>query len=681
MRTFTTTGRWLMLLLALCCITMTAQAQRTVTLTLNTSTIPDTTNTDSFTEVRGAVNGVAPITLFDGSVIDWSDASTLEPVNIGGDYWQLQFQIADTTDLTFKFYNQQAEDTGLNGWEADPNPVLEAGGGDTTLVVHYFESQSEYRGVSGDRGEYDWRPYEVREDMVAVNFRVYMDTPEGSADGYDPTNDAQIIGVRGDDLSGQGPLDWGSTDLVLEQESTSEGLPGYDLYSAVAYYSPELAGTLQNYKFVVTEGEDTQFEEGDVVGNRSFTIPVQDTTLHWVYYGDQAPVAVDPVEALVIFAVDLSPLETIGVFDRARGDTLEVRGGFNGWDCSGDGAPDDCLLQRVPGEDQFEAAIPLTRIPGQNISYKFFLNLNDEAFRDEFGVDPPSGWEEGHRTGINRSYSFTADPVQDLGILFFNDIQPENIIPDEQTVEVMYSVDLSTATDASLARPFDPADGDSVFIEIGDPIWAFTQGIVVGPNDPGEFPYVRDVLTDDDGDLVYTGTFTVQGPTYSNLTFKYAYGQGSDIFVEPGGDTANAGRRRTNYIVPNADGTWPAAYSLPEATFQVADGPLPFDENPALTTGIEVVDTQVPSRIELGANYPNPFRSATSFRYAIPQTQRVTVRVYDVLGRAVATLVDEVQPAATYEVSFDARELASGMYLYQVQAGDTVVSKTMMLVK
>ena len=680
MRTITNTGRWLMLLLVLCCITMTAQAQRTVTLTLNTSTVPDTLRTDSFIEVRGAVNGVAPITLFDGNIIDWSDASTLEPVNIGGDYWQLQFQIADTTDLTFKYYSGQLNEV-ADGWEVDPNPTIEAGAADTTLPVHFFEFNGTWRGLSGDKGPHDWRPYEPMEDLVAVNFRVYMDTPEGSADGYDATNDAQIIGVRGDDLSGMGPLDWGSTDVVLEQESTDSGVAGYDLYSAVAYYPAEIAGMEQNYKFVVTEGETTEFEEGDVTGNRTFTVPAQDTTLQWVYYGNQAPVSVDPVEALVIFAVDLSPLETIGVFDRARGDTLEVRGGFNGWDCSGDGAPDDCLLQRVPGEDQFEAAIPLTRIPGQNIAYKFFLNLNDEAFEDEFGVEPPSGWEEGHRTGINRTYSFTSDPVQDLGVLFFNDIQPENIIPNEETIELMYSVDLSSATDASLARPFDPASGDSVFIEVGDPIWAFTQDIVVGPNDPGEFPYLRGVLTDDDGDLIYTGNFTVQGPTYSNLTYKYAYGQGSDIFVEPGGDTANAGRRRTNYIVPNPDGTWPAAYSLPEATFQVAAGPLPFDENPALSTGVEVVNAEVPTRIKLEANYPNPFRSTTTFRYAIPQTQRVTVRVYDVLGRAVATLVDKVQPAATYEVSFDATELASGLYLYQVQAGDTVVSKTMMLVK
>ncbi len=116
MRTTTTYCRWLGLLLVMTCFAGTAFAQRNITLRLNTATIPDTTSTDSFIEVRGAVNSVSPITLIDGNMIDWSDVSTLEPVNIGGDYWEITFQIADTTDLTFKFFSQQAQDNALDVW-------------------------------------------------------------------------------------------------------------------------------------------------------------------------------------------------------------------------------------------------------------------------------------------------------------------------------------------------------------------------------------------------------------------------------------------------------------------------------------------------------------------------------------------------------------------------------------
>ncbi|MBT8399107.1 MAG: hypothetical protein KJO98_01415, partial [Rhodothermia bacterium] len=185
----TTSWGWLGAALIVLFAAMPAQAQRQVTLTLNMATSGDTTRTDSFIEVRGAVNGVAPVTINDqGDVIDWSDASTLEPVNVGGDYWQLQFELPDTTDLTFKFYSQQSQDVLGEGWEADPNPVIPAGVADTTLPIHFYESNREYRGVTGDRGDYDWRPYESKDDSVAVWYRVYLNTPEGLLDGYDNSN-------------------------------------------------------------------------------------------------------------------------------------------------------------------------------------------------------------------------------------------------------------------------------------------------------------------------------------------------------------------------------------------------------------------------------------------------------------------------------------------------------------
>ncbi|MFQ5568062.1 MAG: T9SS type A sorting domain-containing protein [Rhodothermales bacterium] len=676
-------GRWLFMLLLAAGLVGTAHAQRNVTLLLNAATIPDTTSENSFMEVRGAVNGVAPITLLDGSVIDWSDASTLEPTNIGGDYWQIQFQIADTTDLTFKFFSQQAEDGGLNGWEADPNPNIPPGTGDTTLTVHYFESQSEYRGAQGDRGDYDWQPFESKPDSVAIWFRVAMFGDESRTDNYDPSADApaQQIGVRGDDLGGSGPVDWGNTKLVLQRESTNANQPGYNIYSGVGYYPMSLVGTEQNYKFVrdndVLDDGDLGWEEGNLSGNRTFTVPANDSTLHWVYYGDTVPSAVVPVTSTVLFAVDLSPLETIGVFQRARGDTLEVRGSFNGWDCAGEGSPDDCLLQRVPGEDVFEAAVVMTRIPETGVDYKFFLNFNDETFRAEFGVDPPSGWEEGHMTGIDRNFLFAGTTEQDLGIAGFNDIRPGNIIPDGVSIDVLFEVDMTPALN-NAAQPFAPASGDSVMIQIGDPIWAFTQNIIAGPND-GDFPRHRNaVLTDDNADNIYTGTVTVTGPTYSSLLYKYTYGQGSTFFDEPDLGTKVPGRRRLYYIDPNGDGTWPATYVIGPEEFQIEAVALPFESNPV---AIEVIDDEVPSRIWLGENYPNPFNPTTTFEYSIDRAQQVAVRVYDMLGRVVATLVDGVQPAATYQVSFDASNLASGVYLYRIETANTVISKRMLLIK
>lgn len=84
-------------------------------------------------------------------------------------------------------------------------------------------------------------------------------------------------------------------------------------------------------------------------------------------------------------------------------------------------------------------------------------------------------------------------------------------------------------------------------------------------------------------------------------------------------------------------------------------------------------------------NYPNPFNPATTIEYEIPETVKnpvqVKLRVYDILGRHVATLVNEVQAAGRYQVSFNGARLASGVYFYQLQAGSFVKAKKMVLVK
>ncbi|MDX1547901.1 MAG: T9SS type A sorting domain-containing protein, partial [Rhodothermales bacterium] len=384
---------------------------------------------------------------------------------------------------------------------------------------------------------------------------------------------------------------------------------------------------------------------------------------------------------LVLFAVDLSPFEDIGLFDQARGDTLWVFGGFNGWNGCPDQNPDDCLMGKVPGEDVFEAAIPITQIPGTNVVYKYFLDFNDETFMEAFGVEPPSGWEEAHATGTNRFETFSGDSEQDLGVQFFNDVTPGNVIPDGATIDVTFEVDMTAAlTDE--ADPFEPAAGDSVTIRLNDPIWAFTQGIVEDPRGDGDFPLLIDelVLEDDDGDDVYTGTYTVAGPTYDALTFRFAYGQGTSFVEEVGTDTNVPGRNRVVYLDKNPDGTYVAEQTI-TATFDLEAGPLPFETNPEISTAIEVIDDEVPSSIFLGQNYPNPFNPTTTFEYAIGQRQQVRLVVYDLLGRAVATLVDGLQPAATYQVTFDASQLASGVYLYRLETETATVTKRMLLIK
>jgi len=80
-------------------------------------------------------------------------------------------------------------------------------------------------------------------------------------------------------------------------------------------------------------------------------------------------------------------------------------------------------------------------------------------------------------------------------------------------------------------------------------------------------------------------------------------------------------------------------------------------------------------------NFPNPFRETTTIRYSLPRAMRVRLRVYDVLGRAVVTLVDELQDGGVYAVDFDARRVAPGVYVARFEIDAFSFTKTMMVLR
>ncbi|MBF8249065.1 MAG: hypothetical protein HW374_1865 [Bacteroidetes bacterium] len=98
-------------------------------------------------------------------------------------------------------------------------------------------------------------------------------------------------------------------------------------------------------------------------------------------------------------------------------------------------------------------------------------------------------------------------------------------------------------------------------------------------------------------------------------------------------------------------------------------------------TGVYQEENVVPSTYELSQNYPNPFNPSTTIRYSIPMQSRVTLRVVNMLGQVVETLVDADLGVGAYVVQFNASRLATGVYFYQLRAGDFVSVKKMLLLK
>jgi arabinogalactan endo-1,4-beta-galactosidase len=100
----------------------------------------------------------------------------------------------------------------------------------------------------------------------------------------------------------------------------------------------------------------------------------------------------------------------------------------------------------------------------------------------------------------------------------------------------------------------------------------------------------------------------------------------------------------------------------------------------SIPSDISVLD-ELPQSIQLYQNYPNPFNPATSIQYAIDSRQFVSLKVYDVLGNEVVTLVNEEKPAGNYQIDFIATDITSGIYFYKLRAGEFIKSKKMILFK
>jgi hypothetical protein len=100
-----------------------------------------------------------------------------------------------------------------------------------------------------------------------------------------------------------------------------------------------------------------------------------------------------------------------------------------------------------------------------------------------------------------------------------------------------------------------------------------------------------------------------------------------------------------------------------------------------ITVDVEDFHTEVPTDFALHQNYPNPFNPSTKIKFVIPKSSFVSLKVYNVLGKQVATLAREEKPAGNYEVEFSGTDLPSGVYFYKLQTGSFIQTKKMILLR
>ena len=106
-----------------------------------------------------------------------------------------------------------------------------------------------------------------------------------------------------------------------------------------------------------------------------------------------------------------------------------------------------------------------------------------------------------------------------------------------------------------------------------------------------------------------------------------------------------------------------------------------INSNSIMEKKSNLTNDNIPKTYNLSQNYPNPFNPSTTIKYQIPKPGLVTLKVYDILGREVVTLVNENRVEGFYDFTFNASRFSSGVYIYQLRVNDYVSSKKMILLK
>jgi len=425
-------------------------------------------------------------------------------------------------------------------------------------------------------------------------------------------------------------------------------------------------------------------------------IPEMDSTIHWVYFQDEAPTEAQILSTTLNFEVNVGILEGLGYFNSSI-DTVYVRGTINGW-----GTGNQMDFNSFSGTYE-ESAIPFNTTVGADVGYKYFIKW--DASRDDesssnylAGIKhDASGWEEPGVTGGGDRYFKTVEADnQPKRSEFYNGVEPKALLTannvDGGSIAVTFSIDMSPAVQ-NTSQPFDAAN-DSVYLFIDTPFFALTNDITV-PGDGGSnflniTPEERERLrfTDDNNDMIYELELELILPTLNHIGFRVAYGEPTaadgSLFVHGSGFAA--GRRHYQYIQPivasSGQVTWPSTYTLPQLTWKASDldWETPPDYNTPNTSAED--EAELVREFALNQNYPNPFNPTTNISFSLADAAPVKLTVYNLLGQEVATLISgKVMNAGTHNVAFNAASLSSGVYIYRLEAGSFVSNKRMTLIK
>lgn len=687
----------------------TTKNVRKVVFNANTATIPDTIPVaGSQIQLRGGAvgSGYSPIT--------WGNDPQNNMTRVGGDYWAktVYMQAGDT--LRYKYVIAYA--SGI-GWEQGvvPSDYPSSTNSDRSLIVPDKDTtlQVEFYNNGPGTNPQLWRPWTaVADTFINVYFRVSMLGPLSSGT-FNFDNNKDTVGVRGGGPAG-GDLNWSPTFYLTKESPAANGgdftVPAQTFWKGRVRIPKNGVTERQDiaYKFLI--GYDWGRDETNNLGtggNRHFLIPVgkKDTTLSWVFYNNERPGTRPNADTvLMTWRVNLAQTAQSGGFDVTK-DTIQVRTGYFS---TGVGIRTKQMTRL--SSTFFQATDTVVTSKGKVLDYQYYTIRNAQEVRESYYNFFYSGLQtneaERRQIVVPTTASLT-NPVSlfdtATGITAANR-QPK--FPNSRkllrAVHVRYEVDLRPAYyqlawgdslfDAQGSfRTIVPADKDSV-MKWG--VWI--NGTALGAwSNPGGSDWGVGLRTNplkkmfDDGsagngdrvanDSIFT-RYVWDSPD-STIGDQGRVGQTFKFGLNAGDNEGGRGGFGNNHVenISDADSVYTLASqfgSINPKYFDAWDYNLQKPKTPTA-----VPDLNKPLVFSLAQNFPNPFNPSTRIAFTLPTQAKVELKVYNVLGQEVVTLVNEVKPAGSYNVRFVGDNLASGVYLYRLIAGDFTSVKKMLLVK
>jgi len=530
------------------------------------------------------------------------------------------------------------------GWDGkDENPgnrSVDVGASDMTVDPSFFNVYTPYTGIQSP-----------------VTFSVDMQLP--AQGNFDPATDHVFVAGNF--------TDWGSGAIEMEDPDADT------IYTIVV--NTFTSGELAIYKFIWSEtdagsGTWESPTEGDDIfppdNNRIWGVHDgnNDVSRWWNNVNPNVQLA----DGNIFFEVDMSVPTELGVFD-PNVDSVQIRGVFNGWN---DSDPERSLMNQNPADpNDWFIDIPFVQeVLNSTQTYKFFINNGPGS--------PPysnTGWEvpigNTITTDRNRFVTFEGDPAQEAPFSYFENIHTDWVIPTGTSVECEFMVDMTYATDPDTqgtSPVFNPAT-DTVYWIPRQPLYYALNGL--------EWTTDQRVLqlTDPDVDMIYTGTLMIDGPAFNGFLYNYAYTSTSGFIQEEGGQ----GGARVRFIGQSGGArTFDSPWTMPLDVWSNSE--KPEEEKPDGWTSVREIQG-IPNIYSLEQNYPNPFNPSTTIRFSIPEQGLVTLKVFNLLGEEVATLLNSELTNGTYEVDFKGANFSSGIYFYTITATNYVATKKMILLK